>query len=220
MTLITTDRPIVTLHNIDWAEYCKLRDDESHKHIRMMYLDGELTIMSPSLPHDNFARRMYEIVRTVALAWDINYFPIGTTTLRREGRAPVKGSGKEPDEAFYLGDDEASVGNNKTLDLTVDPPPSLAIEVENWSEAEAGLAAYARIGVPEVWLYKAREHTLWFGRLNGDTYESIDRSLGLPRLTPALVLQALDKRIEGMRHSPWVRWLEGWARALPEPPAA
>ena len=165
MATITTSPPAifpgVTLHNVDWAEYCKLRDDPAHDHLRMTYLDGELTIMSPLLRHDHSARRLFVIVIAVARAWQINFMMTGTTTLRREGRAPIKGSGKEPDEAFYLGEDEARVRNNETLDLTVDPPPNLAIEVENWSEAEVGLAAYARIGVPEVWAVQSeRAHPL------------------------------------------------------------
>ena len=212
--------PGVTLHNIEWEEYCKLRDDPAHDRLRMTYLDGELTIMSPMLHHDNGSARLDKIVTAVALAWDINFMPIRTTTLRRKGRDELEGASKEADEGFYLGDDEVRVRFNVTLDLSVDPPPSLAIEVDNMGDSESALPAYARIGVPEVWIYKARTHSLWFGRLIGDTYREVDRSVCLPRVTPALVLQALDVRVNELGDREWAPWLAAWARALPEPPAA
>jgi Uma2 family endonuclease len=206
----------VTMNGVEWETYCVLRDNPENDHIRMTYLDGILIIMSPQYRHDGNSRRFYEVVTTVAGVWEIDYMPIGTTTLRRVGRAPKKGAGKEADEGFYLGDDEAKVRDNEDIDMAVDPPPSLAIEVDNLVDSELALPAYARIGVPEVWIYKAREHALWFGRLNGDEYVEVNRSVALPRLTPSLVLQALDARAGGLGDRLWVRWLEEWARALPE----
>jgi Uma2 family endonuclease len=216
--------PGVTLENVDWELYCQLRDEEANNHVRMTYLDGTLTIMSPQYRHDGNSRRFYEVVTTVAGAWEIDYMPIGTTTLKREGRVRRKGAGKEADEGFYLGEDEARVRDNDDIDLGVgvDPPPTLAIEVDNWGNVEMALATYARLRVPEVWIYKAREASLRFVRLSADGtgYDEVARSVALPRLTPELVLQALDARDDGRGDRLWVRWLDAWARALPEPPAA
>jgi Uma2 family endonuclease len=208
----------LTLRNVEWETCEKLRDDPANDHLRMTYLDGTLTIMSPQLRHDKGSRRLLYVITAVAGAWDVEFMAVGTTTLRREGRVPLEGASKEPDEGFYLGDDEARVRNNEEINLAVDPPPTLAIEVDNRADSEVALPAYARIGVPEVWLYKAQEHALWFGRLVGDHYVEVDRSVVLARLTPALVLQALDARAGGMGDRLWVRWLDAWARALPEPP--
>ncbi len=72
-----------------------------------------------------------------------------TTTLRR-GTARRKGAGKEPDNAFYIGENERRMRKNKTLDLTVDPPPDVAIEVDNTRNSKRALAIYARVGVPEA----------------------------------------------------------------------
>ena len=109
---------------------------------------------------------------------------IGTTTLRQAARARKKGTGKEPDEGFFLGEDEAKVRDNDDINLAVDPPPTLALEVDNLADSEVALSAYSRIGVPEVWRYKARERSLCFGRLAGDHYVEADRSVALPRLQP------------------------------------
>ncbi len=206
-------------HGVDWATYCRLRDDPTNDHVRMTYFDGTL-VMSPQLVHDYGARQLFCVVIAVADAWDIPSRMIGTTTLRREGRAPLASAAKEADEGFYLGDAEASIRDNVDLDLAVDPPPSLAIEVDNTADSGLALRAYARIGVPELWIYKARDPSLRFLGLGSDGNSAeVGRSLGLPRLTPALVLEALAARTEGMGDLRWRRWLADWARALPEPPA-
>ncbi len=208
-----------TLQNVDWETYCQLRDQESNNHLRMTYLDGRLTIMSPQIRHDLDSSRLLYVVTAVVRAWRIKFLAVGTTTLRLKGRVDREGAGKEPDQGVYLGDDAAKVRHKSILDLTIDPPPNLAIEVANTADSEDALATYARIRVPEVWRYKAREQILWFGRLGQDGYEEIDRSLGLPRLTPALVVEALQAASadEIEDELQWLDWLDAWARTLPEP---
>jgi Uma2 family endonuclease len=220
MATATLSRPSVyageTLRNVDWATYCKFRDDPANDHLRMMYLDGVLRLMSPHLAHDFNSRVFVFIVTTVARVCRIRSMAIGTTTLKKAARAPLLGSGKEPDEGFYLGENVARMRGKKELDLTIDPPPDLAIEIDNTANSETSLATYARIGVPEVWRFDVNERTLWFGRLDGDHYEEIARSLSLARLTPGLVLQALEAREEALDDTDWLDWLDAWARNLPE----
>ena len=215
-------RDAITLRDVDWETYCQLRDEPANYHIRMAYLDGTLTLMSPEFIHDEGAESLGLLIRGVTSGLGLTVKGIRTTTLRR-GTARRKGSGKEPDNAFYLGENERLMRNARKkgkLDLDVDPPPDLAIEVDNRNDSEAALPIYARLGVPEVWRYDVREHSLWFGRLEGQAYVEVDRSVALPRLTPSLVLQALDVFDEGeMDENAWLEWLKGWARSLPGAPA-
>jgi Uma2 family endonuclease len=215
-TTRSTDIPGETLHNVDWDTYCKLRDDPANDHLRMNYLDGDLTIMSPHIAHDFNSRLILMVVMAVARAWRVRFMAVGTTTLRKKGRAPLRGAGKEPDEGFFLGDDVARMRGKTVLDLSIDPPPTLAIEVDNTVNSEAALPTYARIGVPEVWRFDVIEQTLWFGKLDGDHYVEIARSLSFPRLTRALVVQALEARMRELDDIDWLDWLDRWARALPE----
>jgi Uma2 family endonuclease len=201
MATATTARSTIpageTLHNVEWATYCKLRDDPANDHLRMTYLDGDLTIVSPHLIHDYDSRRIMVVVLAVARACRIQCMVVGTTTLRKEGRGPLQGAGKEPDEGFFLGDDVARVRGKTVLDLAIDPPPTLALEVDNSANSEATLPTYARIGVPEVWRFDVNERTLWFGRLIGDHYEEVDRSL-----------RACTRRVSGVEIGDWLRVLE------------
>jgi Uma2 family endonuclease len=203
------------LHGITWKTYLKLRDNEHNYRIRMTYLDGTLILMSPQQIHDNSGWLLALVVSTVTEMLRIPCLGTMTTTLRRKGDRPRKGSGKEPDFGFYFRDKEPMIRGKEDIDLDVDPPPDLAIEVDNKADSSRALKLYARLGVPEVWRYKPREKTLWFGRLVGDHYESIDRSLNLPRLTPALVVQALEEA-ERVGETDWKPWLRAWALELPE----
>ena len=212
-------RDAITLRDVDWETYCQLRDEPANYHIRMAYLDGTLTLMSPEFIHDEGAESLGLLIRGVTSGLGLTVKGIRTTTLRR-GTARRKGGGKEPDNAFYLGENERLMRNARKkgkLDLDVDPPPDLAIEVDHKADSSRALKLYARIGVPELWRYKTKAKALWFGRLAGDHYESIDRSLNLPRLTPSLVLQALDES-DRISELEWKIWLRDWARELPESP--
>ncbi len=117
---------------------------------------------------------------------------------------------------FYLGDNATRIRTKTVLDLSIDPPPNLALEVENTTSSEVSLPTYARIGVPEVWRFDAVDRTIWFGRLAGDHYEEVGRSINLPRLTPTLALEALEARMQVADDTDWLDWLDQWARALPE----
>jgi hypothetical protein len=63
--------------------------------------------------------------------------------------------------------------------------------VDNRGSSRGRLPVYAALGVPEVWRYRVRRGELRFVRLVDGAYEPLDRSLALPMLTPALVLEAL-----------------------------
>ena len=206
------------LRGISWKTYLKLRDNENNYHTRMSYLDGTLILMSPQFIHDKVWRRFGLVIDMVTDAHRISHLGTATTTLRRKGPGPKKGTGKEPDYGFYFRENDLRMRNKDDIDLDVDPPPDLAIEVDHKADSSKALKLYARLGVPEVWRYKRKTKTLWFGRLVGDAYESIDRSLNLPRLTPALVVQALQEA-ERIGELEWKDWLLAWARDLPEAPA-
>jgi Uma2 family endonuclease len=62
-------------------------------------------------------------------------------------------SGVEPDECFYI-QNAAAIRGKDRIDLTNDPPPDLAIEIDNTSPTS--LSSYQALKVPEVWRYNGR----------------------------------------------------------------
>ena len=185
---------VVTPFDVDWEIYCRLRDEPANDRVRMSYLDGTLTLRSPEYVHDRGAERIGLLLRGVTPGLGLEIQGIRTTTLRK-GKARRKGAGKEPDNAFYIGANERRMRRKKSLDLAIDPPPDLAIEVDHKADSS---------------------RALWFGRLAGDRYETVARSVVLSRLTPALVVEALAEA-ECLGESDWKPWLRAWALTLPEP---
>jgi Uma2 family endonuclease len=220
MATAVADARASVLVDVPWDVYRSVRSARGNRHLRMTYHDGTLILMSPEYVHEFSAERLGLIVRAVAAAGRIPVAGTRTTTFWRQGRNPHEGSGKEPDSGFYVGASEARIRGKDTIDLEVDPPPDLAIEVDNKSDSEVALPIYARLRVPEVWRYHVQSATLWFGRLtDAGTYESIERSRCLPALTPELVLSALA-RCREMGETAWNDWLRDWARGLDRPGAA
>ena len=91
---------------------------------------------------------------------------------------------------FYIQNVERIRGK-KELDLTVDPPPDLVIEVEITSPAVPKLPVYAHLGVPEIWLHDGRAPRIL--RLVGGEYEDSNRSGALPCSTESVLSEFLEQ---------------------------
>ena len=206
----TRSSPIVTrLSAIPYDMYVQIRDAPGNRGLRLAYHDGVLEIMSPEFRHDRAGRRLMQLVLAYCKAFHVPCEAAGSTTFRKGEAGLRKGKGKEPDESFYIGQEAFDAVRHKdTLDLTVDPPPSLWLEIDNRGSSKAKLPLYAGLGVSEVWRYRPRSRRLGFGRLAGDGYEAIDSSDVLPGLTPALVLDLLAEA-ESRDLAGWSTWLEG-----------
>jgi Uma2 family endonuclease len=203
------DSDRVVLQNVPWEYYSRLSDDEANRHLRMSYYKGTLELMSPRYRHERSAARVGQFVMKLTEVLDIPCSESRSTTFRRE----AEGAGKEADTSFYLAH-EPQIRDRDEIDLAVDPPPDLAIEVDNLADSRDKLSIYAALKVPEVWRYDARAGVLWFGRLQADgTYASLERSECLPMLTPGRVLEALAL-CRGLPESRWGRLLRDWVSKL------
>jgi Uma2 family endonuclease len=100
---------------------------------------------------------------------------------------------------------------SRDIDLNVQPPPDLAIEVEVSHSAEDAVITWGRLGVAEVWRFDpiVMECSFWSRRVDG-TYERIERSLAFPMLSPDDVVAQMrlaDELGFGEWHSRLVRWV-------------
>lgn len=177
-----------------------------HPTIRLTY-DGEnLEIMSPSLEHGEWAKWLDRIITDVAAGLRLPCRSLGSTTWRNE----TDKRGLEADACFYLAN-FPRVRGKKTLDLSVDPPPDLAVEVEVSRSASDRLEIYARLGVPEVWRFDGEDLSVWQLQPNG-SYAASSTSSALPFLPLEEVLRWL-KRAETLEDlSEWIVQFQGWVR--------
>src|SRR5262249_8955509 len=130
------------LRGVTYGMYLRLWKDPRNYHYRMTYYDGTLEIMSPPYLHQRPSQQPGRLVRSIALALDIPCLGSGSTTFCRGQRGLTKGKGKEPDQSFYFTHLE-EIGGKGTIDLEVDPPPDLWIEVDNRGSSKGRLPVYA-----------------------------------------------------------------------------
>jgi Uma2 family endonuclease len=190
LTTAQTNGDRVVLRNVSWELYKELRDDPERDRVRMTYYRGVLELMSPSGPHERMNRTLEDLVQAWCEAHEIRYANFGSTTYREEAAK----AGLEPDTCYYI-QHEAEMRNNEEVDLTRDPPPDLALEVDFRSSSKGRMPIYAALGVPEVWRLNA-DSLRMYRLTEAGVYEEIASSLALPGLHPDLLMRFLQRRGE------------------------
>lgn len=195
------------LHGVSWETYERLVDDFQESHAAHFAYDrGVLEIMVLSAEHERPNRTIALLVEEVALEMGIDVDNVGSHTFMREDLA----RGFEPDTCFYIQNADRVSGKAR-IDLAVDPPPDLVIEIDIAHPSLDKLPLYAAAGVPEVWRYADNGVTIY--RLAGDAYHRQEESLVLPGLTSQLLSQFMQDSTT-MKRTAWVRRVRAWARQL------
>ena len=162
-------RLVLPLHGVSYDFYEQVRKAPANRLLRMTYHNGTLEIMSPQYRHEKHSRRIGLVVLAVTSVLAIPCQGTGSTTFGRRGRRRFKGWGKEPDQSFYLAH-EPQIRGKDEIDLEVDPPPDLWIEVDHRGSSRAACRSTRPSASRKSGVIRARRGTLWFGRLQDDTY--------------------------------------------------
>ncbi|MBI4858676.1 MAG: Uma2 family endonuclease [Candidatus Riflebacteria bacterium] len=196
----------IVLCGISWPTYeALLRDLEDSPGIRVAYDRGTLEIMSPSKLHENLKSLLSQMLGILMLELNIERVSAGSTTWRRQDLE----RGLEPDECYYIAS-EARVRGKDHLDLTVDPPPDLAIEVDLDKPALEKLRIYAALGVTEVWKYDGQRLCVY--RLQPDArYLEVRESASFPFLPLDELTRFLSQR-QGTTETQLLRAFREWVR--------
>ena len=204
-TVKTPAEQRVVLHNIGWNTYERLlADHENNSAPRFTYDRGELEIMSPSPEHEAYNRSIALLVELLAAELGIDVYNLGSTTFRREDLE----RGFEPDSCFYI-ENEARVRGKARIDLAVDPPPDLVIEIDITSPSFSKLPIYAQIGVPEVWRYDGERLKILV--LEGSEYAETTESTVVPPVTSNVLSNFMEKSTTTKR-TVWLEAVREWAR--------
>ena len=179
--------PKIVLYDVRWGTYAALMHDRGDGGPRMCYDRGTLEIMSPLRKHEWLKKLMGRLVEIFTLESGISIPSAGSTTLKSQ----LKERGIEPDESYYV-QNEPAIRLKDDFDITIDPPPDLAIEIDISSSSIDKLGVYAAFGVPEVWTYDEGVKIFVLG--SGAQYAASAHSLALPRLTPQILNQFLTRR--------------------------
>jgi Uma2 family endonuclease len=172
--------------------------------------DGKaLELMSPSADHENYNRLLEGLMCLLAIEWAIDIESRGSVTLIRE---PF---GAEPDSCFYVRHAAEVVGKDK-LDLAIDPPPDIALEIDISRERINKMAIYADFQVPEFWRYDGRQLRAY--ALRNGAYAEIAVSEQLAGLPIAELARFLDLR-KSTGQSEIARLWQAWLQERRPPKA-
>ncbi|BAZ31606.1 hypothetical protein NIES4074_40790 [Cylindrospermum sp. NIES-4074] len=136
------------LKDISWQQLENILEEMGEKRAaRISYSHGWLEIMVPLPEHEKDKEFIGDLVKILLDKLQIDFEPLGSTTLKNERMRQAV----EPDACFYIQNQAAVIGKNR-IDLNIDPPPDLAIEIDITSRTE--FENYQLLGVPELWRYK------------------------------------------------------------------
>jgi Uma2 family endonuclease len=195
----------VVLSNIGWKGYVTLLRVRGERPVpRMAYLDGSVSLVSPSFSHERLKELLGLFVMVLVEELDIPCIAAGSTTYHRR----AKRGGVEGDQTYYFTNLDRIRGMTK-ISLRRDPPPDLAIEVVTTHSADEAVEIYRRFGVPEVWICDQDRLTILRLQQTG-RYSPSDRSPALPTLTSAEIHSWVG-RTQDASDTAWVKQLRRWA---------
>lgn len=176
------------LKDVSWQQFEAILEElGEHRGSKVSYSQGNLEIMAPLLEHEKAKTIIGNIVEFLLEEFQIDYEPSASTTFKN----PQMKQGIEPDESFYIASRNAVMGKEK-IDLAVDPPPDLAIEIDITSRKE--FDNYQALGVPELWRFR-RDGTLQIYILHQGKYIESQTSPTFPNLSnlPEMIAQCIQQ---------------------------
>lgn len=196
------------LWDSNWQTYERFLEAIGERPVRVTYDRGKLEIMALSLGHERCGELLGQMVVAITDECDISRLSGGSTTFKREDLD----RGLEADKCYYL-ENEPLVRGKHQIDLTIDPPPDLAIEIDITRSSIDRLAIYAALRVPEVWVYDGVH--LKILRLVRGKYKALRSSRCFPFLPMKTVEEFLNQRNE-LTENELMKRFRRWLRAQQE----
>jgi Uma2 family endonuclease len=193
MTLITPDDRSVLLEDVSWETYEQMLENIGEGRLRLTYDEGRLEIVSPANPHELIKTIVARLVEAYADEMDIPIEGLGSTTWKSKRLQ----KGLEPDECYFVQHFSDVIGQagKRKLDLSKDPPPDLAIEIDTTHRSIPRQPIYAALGVPEIWRWDGH-HVAPLHRKRNGKYVVGARSLAFPELDFAMLNQLVRLAID------------------------
>lgn len=183
----------IVLRDISWSDFESILEDlGENRSSRIAYDCGHLSIMTPLPEHEVNKVLITNLVEIMLEELDLEFWSLGSTTFRNK----IMTQGIEPDNCFYIQNSSVIRGKDR-INLTIDPPPDLAIEVDITSRSYPSI--YAKLGVPELWRFE--QGKLRIDLLRDGVYANSDISPIFPKIPVInLIPQYLAKAKENGRN--------------------
>ncbi|NES80598.1 MAG: Uma2 family endonuclease [Moorea sp. SIO2B7] len=166
-----TRSTLFIIDNVSWEMYEQLLDIfAEYPAIRMTYYQGTLELMTPLPEHERSSWILGRLLIVLSEELGLEIIGLKSTTWRSKPKA----AGKEADECFYI-QNEAKMRGKIKIDLQVDPPPDLVIEVDMTHSFIDKLSVYSELKVPEIWQIKNQILTIYL--FSDEGYKKSETSL-------------------------------------------
>lgn len=170
---------------------------------RINYYQAMLEIMTPLPEHEINKVMIGDLVKALLEEIDVEFWSLASTTFKSEAMA----AGVEADDCFYI-QNEAIIRGKKRIDLTIDPPPDLAIEIDITSRTR--LNNYAALGVPELWRYDGQ--SLEINVLESGKYKKSHISRNFPQFPLVDVIPQYVEQSKVVGRNTTIRAFRNWVR--------
>ena len=209
-----TGSPVIeqrfALNSIDWQSYRAISNALTGRHLRITYDRGRLELNHVSSLRGMLGRLFHHFIAILTEEFSLPCGGCGDMTCDRKSLE----RGIEPDECFYI-ENEARVRGKDNLDMSVDPPPDLAVEIDISRDSRRRLSIYAALGVPEVWRFDGTSLTVYVRQTDGE-YEAVAVSPHFPSVPPTEI-EAILKRRQEMDDNALMRLFRARVRELKGP---
>jgi Uma2 family endonuclease len=195
----------LVLRGVEWSEYRKVSEAFSERHLRITYDRGTLELMTISSAHGRFGRLLARLVGALTEELGLPLCSCGDMTCDREDLD----QGIEPDECSYIAN-EPIVREKEKIDMTIDPPPDLAVEIEITRSSQNRLGIYGALGVAEVWRFDGEVLTIHQRMPNGQ-YAVTEQSPQFPFLSATELGKFLQLYTQ-LEENALVRSFRDWVR--------
>ncbi len=137
-----------------WDDYETLSQQLGERSIpRLKYRPREIWLISPLPEHGRNASLVADAIKAILDHLGKEYEAFTPITMKLPQR-----SGIEPDYCFYIDNWQAASGK-KRINWEVEPAPDLVIEIDITSYTDVN--DYLAYKVPEVWLFKSDQVTIY-----------------------------------------------------------
>jgi Uma2 family endonuclease len=194
----------VLLRNVSWDEFETILEELGEKRAaRVAYNRGMLEIMTPLPEHERSKENISDFIKTLLEEFDIEFLPLGSTTFKNQ----LMSQGIEPDNCFYI-QNEALLRGKDRIDLSIDPPPDLALEIDVTSRTNVEI--YQTLGVPELWRFENSK--LQVNILENGIYTEVEFSPYFPNIPLSEVISQYLKKLKTESRNKTMREFRAWVQ--------
>ncbi|AFY54748.1 hypothetical protein Riv7116_2225 [Rivularia sp. PCC 7116] len=194
----------VLLRDVTWEEFEAIIEElGEHRAARIAYDRGVLEIMAPLPEHEDDKEIIGDLVKALLEELEIEFRSLGSTTFKNQ----IMLQGIEPDQCFYI-ENESKIRGKKRLDLTQDPPPDLALEIDVTSRTHPSI--YEALKVPELWRFEKGK--LQINLLQNGDYVVSEQSKTFPNFDLAEILPQYLEQSKTAGRNFVIKAFRNWVR--------